>query len=261
MLDLHGKKRRDEMQGKYDALGKDSERSEIDGFPILTYQHRDDDRIAKIFLGPLVSVIIPTYKRMELLKRAVSSVLAQDYLPVEVIVVGDHCPDLVDVFEDSRVRVFNLPKNHGAGGAVPRNYGIVMSGGRWISYLDDDNYLKCNHLYSIFEEIQKKHLEESLDFCLTSMDVEGKPLIFKAPALGSADTSCIAHKKRLAADFGLWKNRDEAGYAHDWEFVSRWVNAGRMWIATENPTVVYNRKTSGQSEYLAQLVGINSEGS
>ena len=43
-------------------------------WPILDYDRMDDERIRKVWMGPLVSVVIPTYKRKELLGRAVQSV-------------------------------------------------------------------------------------------------------------------------------------------------------------------------------------------
>ena len=41
----------------------------------------------------MVSIIIPTYKRPDTLKRAIESALAQTYRPIEIIVVDDNDPD------------------------------------------------------------------------------------------------------------------------------------------------------------------------
>jgi GT2 family glycosyltransferase/glycosyltransferase involved in cell wall biosynthesis len=254
MLEYHSPERRNDMSVFYASLQKE-ERALAGDFPILDYEHVDDDRIDKIYLGPLISVLIPTYKREDLLGRAIGSALIQDYMPLEVVVVGDACPELNCAFDDTRIRTFNLPENHGAGGAVPRNYGIMLSRGAWIAYLDDDNLLKRNHLSSIFESMRIA----SASFGLSSMEVDGKPLICEKPEFGSVDTSCLLHRKSLVRDFGWWKNREEDGYAHDWMFVSRWVDGGVRWVATKTPTVIYNRHTSGQSEYLATRVGL-SEG-
>ena len=251
MLELHSPERRKEMEVFYASLSKE-EKALAEDYPILDYEHVDDDRIDKVFLGPLISVMIPTYKRKDLLEGAIRSVLDQDYLPLEVVVVGDACPELNCAFDDTRVRIYNLPKNHGAGGAVPRNYGIMLSRGSLIAYLDDDNLLKRHHLSSIFEGMKVG----SYSFGLASMEVDGKPLIFEKPELGSVDTSCLLHRKELVQRFGWWKNRDEGGYSHDWEFVSRWVGSNVPGAMTKKPTVIYNRHTSGQSEFLAARIGL-----
>ena len=56
----------------------------------------------------------------------------------------------------------------------------------------------------------------------------------------------------LIQKHGWWKDQIQAGYAHDWEFFSRW--AAVKWGATEQPTLIYNAETSGQLEFLKELV-------
>lgn len=95
----------------------------------------------------LVSIIIPTYKRATMLKRAISSALEQTYANIEVLVVSDNEPDdeftaqaheTVESFNDSRVRLITQEKH--INGAVARNVGIKESKGKYISFLDDDDY-------------------------------------------------------------------------------------------------------------------------
>src|SRR5436190_23808699 len=121
----------------------------------------------------LVSVVIPTYKRRELLARAVSSALAQDHNEIEILISGDCCPDLDPKdFNDSRVRVSNLETNHGEGGAEPRNEAIRRSSGALIAYLDDDNAWLPEHLSSLL--LAKRAAGAS--FAFSSMSVDGKDL-------------------------------------------------------------------------------------
>src|SRR5262249_43486308 len=64
---------------------------------------------------PLVSVVIPTYQRPETLRRAVDSALGQSYSNIEVLVVGDACPNVDEVIGpilDPRLRHANLASNH-----------------------------------------------------------------------------------------------------------------------------------------------------
>lgn len=96
---------------------------------------------------PIVSVVIPTYKRSEKLSRAVRSVLNQTYHEVEVLVVSDNEPDdeytkqaaqLVESFNDPRVKL--VTQEHHKNGAAARNAGIKASTGSLIAFLDDDDF-------------------------------------------------------------------------------------------------------------------------
>lgn len=93
---------------------------------------------------PLVTVYIPTYNRLELLKRAVKSVQDQTYQNLEIIIVDDCSTDGTQEYltqlaaEDQRVRYFFKEKNSGA--CVSRNIAIENAKGEFITGLDDDDY-------------------------------------------------------------------------------------------------------------------------
>ncbi|RLF83553.1 glycosyl transferase, partial [Thermococci archaeon] len=105
---------------------------------------------------PTVSVIIPTYNRANLLKRAIASVLNQTFTDFELIVVDDASPDntpeVVRSINDGRIRYVRLKKN--SGGPVARNTGIRKARGRFIALLDDDDEWLPNRL-----ELQIKKFE------------------------------------------------------------------------------------------------------
>ena len=96
----------------------------------------------------LVSVIIPTYKRSEMLPRAIDSVLAQSYKNVQVVVVDDNNPDtdyrqateqrMTAYNQDTRVKYIRHEKN--MNGSVARNTGIKNSDGELVAFLDDDDW-------------------------------------------------------------------------------------------------------------------------
>ena len=91
---------------------------------------------------PRVSVVIPTYNRAELLKRAIESVLGQTYQDFELIVVDDASMDnteeMMKDFSDERIRYIRLKQNSGTS-AVPRNTGIKSAKGEYIACHDDDS--------------------------------------------------------------------------------------------------------------------------
>ncbi len=94
---------------------------------------------------PLVSVVIPTYRRpFSMLRQAVDSVLAQTYAPIELIVVSDNPPDSDDarlaaegMAAYPQARLIQLERNSGA--PTARNRGIREAKGELIAFLDDDD--------------------------------------------------------------------------------------------------------------------------
>ena len=90
---------------------------------------------------PLISVVIPTYRRSDLVQRAVHSVLRQTYTSFEIIVVIDGVDDgtrgCVDRLGDSRIRVLETGRNQGP--AEARNYGVRHAAGDYVALLDDDD--------------------------------------------------------------------------------------------------------------------------
>ena len=90
---------------------------------------------------PLVSVVIPNFNRQAELQRAVASVLAQDYRPLEVVVVDDASTREVRLelapAEREHVRWVLLERN--GGGATARNAGIDAAKGEVVAFLDSDD--------------------------------------------------------------------------------------------------------------------------
>jgi glycosyltransferase involved in cell wall biosynthesis len=96
----------------------------------------------------LVSTIIPTFRRVDLLSRAINSVLNQTYQNIEVIVIDDNDPNtkfrkdtellLSKYLGDNRIKYIKHSENKN--GAAARNTGIKNSSGEVICFLDDDDW-------------------------------------------------------------------------------------------------------------------------
>jgi teichuronic acid biosynthesis glycosyltransferase TuaG len=103
------------------------------------------------FKSYLVSVIIPTYNSAKFLKRAIKSVLQQTYSKLELIIVDDCSTDnsyeVIKYFIkiDKRIRYFKTTKNSGVV-AVPRNVGLSKAKGKYVAFLDADDYWNLDKL-------------------------------------------------------------------------------------------------------------------
>ena len=104
--------------------------------------------MSRIVTQPLVSVIIPTYNRADLLPRAVHSVLLQTYSNLEIIIVDDCSTDntqeIVEAFADKRIRYICNKKNSWP--CVSRNRGLDFATGEYINFLDDDDEFSLTKL-------------------------------------------------------------------------------------------------------------------
>lgn len=88
-----------------------------------------------------VSVIIPAYNSADSLARAIDSVLTQTFSSFEIIVVNDCSTDGTDAIiadYETKIVAVNLKQNQGVGHA--RNYGIGVSKGKYLAFLDADDY-------------------------------------------------------------------------------------------------------------------------
>ena len=85
-----------------------------------------------------ISVVIPTYNRYEVLKRALTSVFAQTYQPSEVIVIDDGSTDETSqIIQDFPSIIYRFQNNAGVSSA--RNLGISLCSCEWIAFLDSDD--------------------------------------------------------------------------------------------------------------------------
>ena len=202
---------------------------------------------------PLVTVVIPTHNRPDLLHRAIESALGQSFRNIEVLVVGDACPAVdavVDGIPDERLRHGNLIERASDLGATPRNYALkAMARGTLIAYLDDDNWWEPDHLASLVAEFRR---DPTIAFAFSSFTVAGQTIECRRPRRFQIDTSALLHRRLLVERFGYWRTPDEADYAHDWELVSRWD--GEPWAATLRPTLHYTLETSHQNAMSVQTM-------
>lgn len=120
------------------------------------------------FVSGLVSVIIPTYNRYELLNHSIRSVLNNTYKNVEVIVINDCSTDQRyysgELEKYEKTIVIHLPVNmrvkHNVSAAqgMTRNYGLEKARGEWIAFLDDDDFYLETKIEKQLETMKKYNI-------------------------------------------------------------------------------------------------------
>ena len=93
-----------------------------------------------------ISVVIPTYNRVELLKRSIDSVINQTIKPFEIIIVDDGSNDGTQAMVKKKYDSLKLIKQKNKGASAARNSGIRASSGEWICFLDSDDEWKNDKL-------------------------------------------------------------------------------------------------------------------
>lgn len=106
-------------------------------------------------MRPDVSVVMTTFNRSKLLKRAIKSVLAQTFKNWELIIIDDCSPDdtqkVVKKFlKDPRIRYIRRKENFGQH-TRPKNEGIKEAQADWVCYLDDDNAYRRDHIQALWK--------------------------------------------------------------------------------------------------------------
>ena len=93
-----------------------------------------------------ISVVIPTYNRIELLKRSIDSVINQTIKPSEIIIVDDGSNDGTEAMVKNKYDSLKLITQKNKGASAARNSGIKASSGEWICFLDSDDEWKNDKL-------------------------------------------------------------------------------------------------------------------
>ncbi len=107
---------------------------------------------------PLISVIVPVYNVEKYLEKCLDSILSQTFRDFEVILIddgsGDGSGEICRRYaqEDKRVR-YVRQENGGAGQA--RNYGVNLAQGKYIAFVDSDDYIDARMLEVLYENITR----------------------------------------------------------------------------------------------------------
>ena len=158
--------------------------------------------------NPLISIIMPTYNRKNIILNSINSVLNQTYPYFELIIIDDGSTDgtnnLLNSIEDNRVKIFRNDKNTGC--SYSRNIGLKHAKGDIIMYLDSDNEWNSEYIKTMvgaFIELPDADALYSGQFLYKTFDSKpyalrfgsyNKPLLYNHNFI---DLNCFCHKKNV----------------------------------------------------------------
>lgn len=181
--------------------------------------------------GPLVTVVIPTYNRSEVLRYALRSALEQSYERLEVIVAGDGCTDdsehVVASFADPRVKWMNLEVNTG-NQSGPNRAALEIATGELIAYLGHDDLWRRDHVAILVADIDRSGADVSYTACdsvFSQGRVAGRR--FTCPPLGEPSLPlALMHRRSMIERGAHWRPWRETVDAPDYAFFMSLVAAG-----------------------------------
>ena len=195
-----------------------------------------------------VSILLPTFNRVELLPRALKSVLAQSFPNWELLVIDDgsddNTLDLITDFTNNDKRIHYFRKAH-SGLPLTMNKGIELSKGKYISFLGSDDEYRPDHLKLRFD-LMEEHRD--VDFLHGGVVIIGEQYV-----KDRNNKSKLIHLKNCIIGGTFFGKREvfielkgfrELEYSEDFDFYER-ARKGFNCRKVEFETYIYHRNTPG----------------
>ena len=206
-----------------------------------------------------ISVIIPTYNRCDLLKRAINSVIKQTITPKEIIIVDNGSTDQTYQMVSSLFPEIDYFIEKKRGVSAARNKGILESKSKWIAFLDSDDAWKPTKLekqmeYSVFNQDKYRiiHTDETwyrnkkILNQLKKHKKSGGNIFKNSLQLCCISPSSVVLKKQIFDDYGLFDENLEVCEDYDmWIRITAKEEVGFL----DSPLVL---KYGGHSDQLSK---------
>jgi len=201
-------------------------------------------------MPPLVSVVLPTFNRTQLLPRALHSIGRQTMRNLEAIVVNDGGIDVAGIvgrYPFARL----ISHEYNAGLAAARNTGIAHALGKYIAYLDDDDIWLPRHL-KVCTDVLEVLTHINAAYTDAYVWVDEKYLVPQPSTTWDKDLdrevekltiTALVHERSIVIDKNIWFDKTMRRL-EDWDFIIRFTRSNPVQHITDN-TVIYSKRTSG----------------
>lgn len=183
--------------------------------------------------GKLVSIIITTYNSANMLLEAITSCLNQSYSNIEIIVIDDGSTDNTDQIVDKLIKENKIQYKYTINNerAAARNYGVSVSKGSYIKFLDADDFLETNYISECISYFKKntkcdlihtncKILDRYNKISLPPKKGISGNVFSKLWEYNDISLSSVIMKKNVFDRFGGFNETRSLSGSEDWEY---WV--------------------------------------
>ncbi|MEO2064639.1 MAG: glycosyltransferase family 2 protein [Christiangramia sp.] len=213
---------------------------------------------------PYFSIITATYNRAEYISTTLDSVLNQTFTNWEIIIVDDGSTDntgevLKEYLYDARINYYLRPETYQKGLPGSRNYGIDISNGECILFIDDDDIVHpqllelcneelsrrdidfCRYLRTTFTGNFDEEFNLEKDYAVSKFNID--KLEFMITNVIPFNSCQIAWKK---SSFNGERFNESLMYAEEWEFYTRILTSGLKGVTIEK-VLFFGRKHSASN--------------
>ena len=111
---------------------------------------------------PFFTIIVPTHNSENYISRCIKSIQEQTFIDYELILVDDGSTDKTEevcklFFDDSRIKYIKHKKNKGV--VAARDAGLIEATGKYIVWVDSDDYIDNDRLYTLYQAITKDNVD------------------------------------------------------------------------------------------------------
>ena len=223
---------------------------------------------------PTVSVIIPVFNREKLVRRTLDSIVAQEYRPLEIIVVDNNSSDgSLNVIndwmgeknrEDDKQLSLKLFEEKKKGASAARNTGFRNSRGEYVIFFDSDDTMRQGLIEAAVKEMQSDSCPDMVcwksELHLLDGSTKVPPFMWHKPMEGHLihallRTQGFMSKRDLIEKTGGWNEKITAWV--DWEFGLRLLLVNPKLTGLDSVFVdIYSQKDSITGETFSEKEGV-----
>ncbi|MER8593712.1 MULTISPECIES: glycosyltransferase family 2 protein [unclassified Mesorhizobium] len=175
---------------------KQSQLDQLQTTAVVDQHHRADASR----LRPFISVAIPTFRRPDTIRRAMDSILSQNFSSWELVVSDDEGRDgptwaIVAEYARTEPRIRIVENCRGRGQVENTNNAMLACAGKWIKLLHDDDWLAPGALKT-FAEVSTKHPSAAFMTCAANI-IEDDRMKFRLPPQGRQRISVYSSQQCL----------------------------------------------------------------
>jgi glycosyltransferase involved in cell wall biosynthesis len=197
------------------------------------------DKLNSPSVSPVVSVIVPTYNRLDMLSETIKSILNQTYKHIEIIVVNDGGASVEGVIAslNKNNNIVYIEHKVNKGTSAAKNTGLKAATGKYIAYLDDDDIYYPDHIETLVRFLETSDYKVAYTDALRAYQEiqDSRYITVKKEIANTSDFDydrilhenyipvlCFMHEKSCIDEAGMF---DETLGAHeDWDL---WMRMSR----------------------------------